>query len=101
MSVPTDPPYCLVYSMSYVKDMELDHFDTHNNPTGTCLCCCMCCATLQYMNDDPHNYRAYGGSHLILPHGAQYKEQLFLEILEPQNQQAPLIDPITKKSHSP
>ena len=72
--VPMDPPYCLIYPMSYVKGMELDHYDTHNNPAGTCLCCCICLATLQYMNDDTCYHRAYGGSHLILSHGAQYKE---------------------------
>ena len=52
MSVPVDPPYCLIYPMSYMKDLEPDHFDTHNNPTRTCLHCCICCATLQYMNDN-------------------------------------------------
>ena len=97
MSVPMDPPYCLIYPMSYVKDMEPDHFDTRNNPAGTCLHCCICHATLEYMNDDPRYCRAYGGSHLILPHGAQYKEQLFPEILEPWNHWAPLIDPITRE----
>ena len=97
MSVPTDPPYCLIYPTSYVKNMEPDHFDTHNNPTRTHLHCCICHTTLQYMNDDPHYHRAYGRSHLILPCGAQYKEQLFPEILEPWNHQVPLIDPITKE----
>ena len=71
MLVPTDPPYCLIYPMSCVKDMEPDHFNTHNNPTRTHLHCCLCRATLQYMNDDPCYRRAYGGSHLILPHRAQ------------------------------
>ena len=97
MSVPMDPPYCLVYPMSYMKDMEPDHFDTHNNPTGICLHCCICCATLQYMNDNPCYHRAYGGSHLILPFGAQYKERLFPVILKPWNHWVPLIDPTTKE----
>ena len=97
MSVPTDPPYCLVYPMSYVKDVEPDHFDTCNNPARICLHHCICCAALQYMNDDPRYCRAYGGSHLILPCRAQYKEQLFPEILEPWNHQALLTDPITKE----
>ena len=74
MSVPMDPPYCLIYPMSYVKDVELDHFNTCNNPAGTCLHRCICHATLQYMNDNPCYCRAYGRSHLILPHRAQYKE---------------------------
>ena len=94
MSVPMDPPYCLVYPTSYVKDMEPDHFDTCNNPTRTHLYGCICHATLQYMNDDPHYCRGYGGSCLILPHGAQYKERLFLELW---SHRVPLIDPITKE----
>ena len=97
MSVPTDPPYCLVYPTSYMKDVEPDHFNTHNNPAGTHLHHCICHTTLQYMSDDPRYHRAYGRSHLILPHGAQYKEQLFPEILEPRNHWAPLTDPITKE----
>ena len=100
MSVPMDPPYCLIYPMSYVKDMEPDHFDTHNNPAGTCLCHCICHATLQYMNDDSCYHRAYSGSHLILPCGAQYKERLFPEILEPWNHWVLLTDPITKEPFS-
>ena len=97
MSIPMDPPYCPVYPTSYVKDVELDHFDTRNNPAQTHLCHCICHATLQYMNDDPHHHREYGGSCLILPHGAQYKEQLFPEILKPRNHWGLLTDPITRE----
>ena len=97
MSVPMDPPYCIIYPMSYVKDVEPDHFNTHNNPARTHLHCCICHATLQYMNADPRYCRAYGGSHLILPHRDQYKDQLFPKILKPRNHWAPLTDHITKE----
>ena len=97
MSVLMDPPYCLVYPTSYVKDVELDHFDTCNNPARTHLHHCICQATLQYMKDDPCYRRAYGESHLILPCRAHYKEQLFPKILEPWNHQALLTDPITQE----
>ena len=53
MSIPTDRPYCLVYSTSYVKGVELDHFDTCNNPAGMHMCCCIYRATLQFTNTDP------------------------------------------------
>ena len=69
MSIPMDPPYCLIYSTSYMMDVELDHFDTRNNPAGTHLHCCICHATLQYMNGNPCYCRTYGGSCLILPAG--------------------------------
>ena len=59
MSIPTDPPYCLVYPMSYVRDMEPDHFDTCNNLVGTHLHHCMCHTTLQYMNADPKQHRKW------------------------------------------
>ena len=81
-----------------MKDVELDHFDTRNNPARTRLHHCICCTTLQYMNDDPRYHRAYGGSCLILPCGVQYKERLFPEILEPQNHWVPLTDPISQES---
>ena len=93
MSVPTDPPYCLVYPTSYIKDVEPDHFDTCNNPTGMCLHHCVCHATLQFSNNDPKECTNYARSHLTLPHGVQYNDQLFPATLEPQNHHGPLIDP--------
>ena len=97
MSVPTDLTYCLIYPMSYVRDMEPDHFDTHNNPAGTCLHHCICCATLQYMNADPEQLIKYSGSHLILPCRAQYNDRLFPTILELWNHWEPLMDSSTKE----
>ena len=32
MSIPTDPPYCLIYPTSYIKDVELDHFQHLQQP---------------------------------------------------------------------
>ena len=62
MSIPTDLPYCLVYLTGYMRDVEPDHFDTHNNPAGTCLHHCICCAMLQFTNDSPNQCREYSGS---------------------------------------
>ena len=93
MSIPTDPPYCLVYPTSYVKDVDPDHFDTRNNLVGTRLCHCVCHTTLQFSNDDPKERANYKGSHLILPCRAQYNDRLFLAILELRNHHSPLIDP--------
>ena len=93
MSIPTDPSYCLVYPTSYVKGVELDHFDTHNSPAGMPLHCCICHTILQFSNDDPKEHTNYATSHLILPHGVQYNNRLFLAILEPWNHHGLLIDP--------
>ena len=93
MSIPMDPPYCLVYPTSYVKGVEPDHFDTCNSPAGMRLHHCVCCATLQFSNDDPKQRTKYVGSRLILPHGAQYNDRLYPTILELRNHRSPLIDP--------
>ena len=95
MSIPLDPPYCLVYPTSYIKDVEPDHFDTHNSPAGTRLHRCVCRATLQFSNNDPKEHTQYVGSRLILPCGVQYNNWLYPSILEPQNHCGPLIDPAT------
>ena len=93
MSVPTDPPYCLVYPTSYIKGIEPDHVNTRNSPAGTHLHHCVCCATLQFSNDDPKQHTQYVGSHLILPCRAQYNNWLYPSILELWNHCGPLIDP--------
>ena len=95
MSVPTDPPYCLVYPTTYIKGAEPDHFDTWNSPVGTRLHRCVCRATLQFSNTDPQQRTKYAGSHLIVPRGVQYDDRLFPAIVEPQNHRGPLIDPVT------
>ena len=93
MSIPTDPPYCLVYPTSYFKGVKPDHFDTHNSPAGTRLHRCVGHTTLQFSNDDPKQHTQYVRSHLILPHGVQYNDRLYPSILEPPNHRSPLIDP--------
>ena len=95
LAIPTDPPYCLLYPTCYVRDADFDHFDTCNNLAGMYLCCCLCHATLQFSNDEPKEHNNYTGSHLILPHGAQYNDRLFPSILQPQNHHGPLIDSVT------
>ena len=93
MSIPMDPPYCLVYPTSWVKGIKPDHFDFRNSPTGMCLHCCVCRATLQFSNNDPKQCTKYVGSCLIMLHWAQYNNCLYPSILEQQNHHGPLIDP--------
>ena len=99
MSIPTDPPYCLVYPTSYVRDVDLDHFDTHNNPAGMCMHHCVCHTTLQYNNDKPKERTNYTWSCLILPRGAQYNDRLFPTILKPWNHCGLLIDSATREPY--
>ena len=93
MSIPTDPPYCLVYPTSYIKGIKPNHFDTCNSPMGTRLHHCVCHTTLQFSNDDLKQHTKYVRSHLILFHGVQYNDQLYPSILEPWNHHGLLIDP--------
>ena len=95
MSVPTDPPYCLVYPTTYIKGAEPNHFDTQNSPRGMRLHRCVCRATLQVSNTDPQQCTKYTGSRLIIPHGVQYDNHLYPAILELRNHRGPLIDPVT------
>ena len=97
MTVPTDLLYCLIYPTSYMRDVDADHFDTCNNLAGTRLCHCICHAKLQFANEKPNQCRKYSGSHLILPHGAQYNDRLFPAILEPQNHWELLMDSSTNE----
>ena len=99
MSIPTDLPYCLVYPTSYIRDVDLDHFDTHNNLAGTRLHHCICCTNLQYNNDKSKEHTNYAGSHLILPCGAQYNDRLFPTIFKLQNHRGPLIDSATREPY--
>ena len=69
MSIPTDPPYCLAYPTSYVRDVDPDHFDTHNNPVGMCLHCCICHTTLQFNNDSLKSAPTMPGSTSSCPTG--------------------------------
>ena len=95
MSIPTNPPYCLVYPTTYVKGIEPNHFDTWNSPAGTHLHHCVCRTTLHFSNEDPKQHTKYGGSCLIVPRGVQYNDHLYPTILELWNHHSPLIDPVT------
>ena len=92
MAVPTDPPYCLVHPTVYNDDTEdQNHFNTAASPSGTCTCSCICHTLLQHAGKDPVYWRTYEGSHLVIPHGAQYRT-LFPEIIAPCNHWGLLID---------
>ena len=97
MSIPMDLSYCFIYPTSYMRDMEPDYFNTHSNPAGTHLHCCICCTMLQLTNNDPNQCRKYSGSHLILSLGVQYNNRLFPLILEQWNHREPLTDSLTKE----
>ena len=55
MSIPTNPPYCLVFPTSYIKGIKPDHFDTRNSPVGMRLHCCVCRATCSSVTMFPNS----------------------------------------------
>ena len=99
MAVPTDPLYCLVYPTMYNNDMEdQNHFNTAASPSGLHTHSCICHTLLQHVDMDPVCQKTYEGSHLIIPHGAQYRT-LFPEIVIPHNHQGLLIDHNTEEPY--
>ena len=92
MANPTNPLYCLVYPTVYNNDTEdQNHFNTAASPLGMCTHVCMYHTLLQHVDNDPNHWRMYEGSHLIVPHGVQYRT-LFPEIVTPHNNRGLLID---------
>ena len=92
MAVPTDPLYCLVYPTVYNTGVEdQNHFNTAASPSVLHTCSCICHTLLQHADMEPVCPRTYKGSHLIIPHGAQYRT-LFPEIAAPHNHRGLLID---------
>ena len=99
MAVPTDSPYFLVYLTMYNTGMEdQNHFNTASSPSGLCTCSCICCTLCQQTDMEPVCQRTYEGSHLIIPHGAQYRTP-FPEITAPHSYQSPLIDHNTQEPY--
>ena len=74
MALPTEPPYCLMYPMVYDNNMkDKTHFNTTDSPSGLHTEACVCCSLLHLMDTDPANRQKFKGSHLLVPHGTQYK----------------------------
>ena len=92
IAVQTNPPYCLIYPKTYLSTiplLEWTPFNTVGSPPGLHLGKCMCCALLQVADLSAERKWQYAGSHLIIPHGAQFINR-FPTIIEPCNHSLPL-----------
>ena len=90
--MPTNPPYCVVYPNTYsstVPLLEQTPFNTAGSPPALCLGKCMCHALLQVADLSTERKWKYAGSHLIIPHSAQFTNK-FPTIIEPCNHSLPL-----------
>ena len=81
MAVPTDPPYCLVYSNIYYNEVPPED-KTH---------ACICCSLLWHADLSEAHRQNYHESHLVIPWGAQYSH-LLPKITMLHNHQVLLID---------
>ena len=101
MTIPADPPYCLVYPMIYSDDVATknqNHFNTAASPPGLHTHSCICCTLLQHADLTEAHKQKYNGSHLIVPCSIQYKT-LFPEITMPRNHWGPLISHSSRKPY--
>ena len=101
MAVPTDPPYCLVYSIVYndnIATQNQNHFNTAGSPSGVCTHNFMCCALLQHADLTEAHKQKYEGNRFTVPCGAQYKT-LFPEITMLHNHQGLLINHNSQKPY--
>ena len=87
IAMPTNPPYCLVYTNTYLSTvplLEWTPFNTVGSPPGLCLGKCMCCVLLQVADLSTERKRQYAGSHLIIPRGTQFTNR-FPTTVNPRN----------------
>ena len=97
MALPTEPPYCLVYPIHFFNDMPTDLSNQHHMdlfPPGLCCWECVCHQLIQRANLHEKWETIMGGSHFLLPHRAQYNDNLHPWLIRPWNHRSLLVDPI-------
>ena len=98
-----EPPYCLVYPICFFNDMPEDlknqlHMDLF--PPGLCCWECVCRWVIQRANLHEKWETIMGGSHFLLPHRAQYDDNLLPWLIRPRNHRSLLMDPVTAQPYS-
>ena len=97
MVPPTEPPYCLVYPIHFFNDTPADlRNQLHMDLFPPSLRCreCVCHWLIQRANLHKKWETIMGDSHFLLPHGAQYDENLLPRLIRLQNHRSLLVDPI-------
>ena len=102
MAPPTEPPYCLVYPIHFFNDMPEDlknqlHMDLF--PPGLCCWECVCHRLIHLANLHEKWETIMGGSHFLLPRGAQYNDNLLPRLIRPWNHRILLVDPVTAQPY--
>ena len=94
MAPPTEPPYCLVYSIHFFNDMPADlknQLHTDLFPLGLCCWECVCCWLIPFHEKWE---TIMGGSHFLLPRRAQYDNNPLPWLIRLGNHRSLLVDPI-------
>ena len=97
MVLPTEPLYCLVYPIRFFNDTPADlrnQLHTDLFPPGLCCQECVCRWLIQQANLHEKWEIIMGGSHFLLPHGAQYDNNPLPWLIRPWNHRSLLMDPI-------
>ena len=97
MAPPTEPPYCLMYPIHFFNDTPEDlknQLHTDLFPLGLCFQECVCHQLIQWANLHEKWETIIGGSRFLLPHGAQYDDNLLPWLIRLQNHRSLLVDPI-------
>ena len=93
VALPTEPPFCLMYPMVDHNDMkDKTRFNTTGCPSGMHHDACVCHSLLHLMDTNPDSRQKFKGSHLLVPHSAQYRT-ISPVIAESCNHCKPLVDP--------
>ena len=102
MAPPTEPPYCLVYPIRFFNDMPEDlknQLHTDLFPLGLRCWECVCHRLIHRANLHIKWETIMGGSHFLLPRGAQYDDNLLPQLIRPQNHRSLLMDPLTAQPY--
>ena len=102
MVLPMEPLYCLMYLICFFNDTPTDlrnQLHTDLLPPGLCCRECVCHRLIQRANLHEKWETIMGGSHFLLPHRAQYNDNLLPQLIRPQNHRILLMDPVTAQSY--
>ena len=102
MVPPMEPLYCLMYLICFFNDTPTDlrnQLHTDLLPPGLCCRECVCHRLIQRANLHEKWETIMGGSHFLLPHRAQYDDNLLPQLIRPQNHRILLMDPVTAQSY--
>ena len=90
-----EPPYCLMYPICFFNDMLKDlknQLHTDLFPPGLCCQECVCCRLIQWANLHEKWETIMASSCFLLPHGAQYNDNLLPWLIRPWNHRSLLVD---------